>query len=169
MHMMTSLISKSDPLVPPKPDARLLKDGATMLSADLSAQADTIIATTDLNTLPQGQPPHADVRGGVDIQIDDEIIHCADVGQGNPNMFSGCRRGYNGTKAAPHKAGAKIFRLVQVAMDLYLADLKTSLKDKIADRVAGVINRCEFDMIYFDGGEVNDANGPCGIGADSSR
>ncbi len=26
--------------------------------------------------------------------------------------------------------------------------------------MAGVINRCGFDMIYFDGGELNSADGP---------
>lgn len=160
MHMMTSLISTSDPLVSPQPDSRLLKDGAATLKADLSPSAETIIATTDLNSLPPGQPSHYDARGGADILIDNEIIHCAQVAQGNPNLFSGCRRGHNGTKAAPHKAGAQIHRLKQAYGYMYMADLRTSLKDQIAARVAGVINRCGFDMIYFDGGGADAANGP---------
>jgi hypothetical protein len=35
----------------------------------------------------------------------------------------------------------------------FYADLRTSLKEEIADRIAGLINRCGFDMIYFDNNE----------------
>jgi hypothetical protein len=42
----------------------------------------------------------------------------------------------------------------------YLADLKAPLAAAISDRVAGLINRAGFDMIDFDGGEVNGKDGP---------
>jgi hypothetical protein len=74
-------------------------------------------------------------------------------------MFLRCTRGFAGTRVAPHKAGAKIHHLVE-RYGCYLADLRTTLKGEISDRVAGVINRCGFDMVYFDGGECNMANGP---------
>src|SRR6185437_12038737 len=58
-----------------------------------------------------------------------------------------------------HKAGAKIYHLVEYA-GAYQADLKTPLKDAISDRIAGLINRSGFDMIYFDGGEINNGTQP---------
>lgn len=42
----------------------------------------------------------------------------------------------------------------------YLADLRTTLATEIAERIAGLVDRVGFDMIYMDAGEVNDANGP---------
>ncbi len=160
MHMMTSLIAKDDPLVCPNPNSRILKDATTTLASNLSSSSNEIDATKQLSTLITGQPLGGLPKGGVDIQIDNEIIHCNEAGgTGNPGMVFRCIRGYAGTKAAPHQAGAKLYRLAE-RFGCYLADLKTSLKDEIADCVAGLINRCGFDMIYFDGGEANDANGP---------
>ena len=37
----------------------------------------------------------------------------------------------------------------------YLVDLKGSLKYKIADRIADVMNQTHAGMIYFDGGEAS--------------
>jgi hypothetical protein len=153
MHMLTSFVGKDDPLVRPKPDHRLLKDGQATLSRDLSATATEMIATTE----PIGmQVPDAVYGPANDILIDDEIIH---YGQIDGAKFIRCVRGFAGTEAAGHKAGAKMHHLAE-RVGSYLADLRTPLKDLISDRVAGVINRCGFDMIYFDGGEVNAANGP---------
>lgn len=42
----------------------------------------------------------------------------------------------------------------------YLADLRTTLATDIAERIAGLVDRVGFDMIYMDAGEVNDVNGP---------
>ena len=160
MHMMTSLISKNDPLVRPTPDPRLLKDAATTLAKDTDANATTITAGDDLAAFMDAGRQHDDgVDRGIDIQVGEEILFCNQVGVATPTNFSACQRGMHGTKAKAHPAGTPVHRLAQGA-GAYLADLKTTLKDKIADRVAQVINECGFDMIYFDGGEINRANGP---------
>ena len=46
MHMLTSLVGKNDPMVRPKPDPGLLKDGEATLSTDVSELA------TELKRLP---------------------------------------------------------------------------------------------------------------------
>ena len=143
MHMLTSLVGKNDPLVSPKPDHRLLKDAEGTLAADLSQQATEFAVSS-----------YPGAAG--DIEIDDEIVQC---GKLDGAKFLECTRGSMGTMPAPHHTGAKLDHLAQ-ASGSYLADLKTSLKDAISDRVAGLINRCGFDMIYCDGGELNSANGP---------
>jgi hypothetical protein len=136
MHMLTSFVGKNDPLVRPKPDLGLLKDGQGTLSTNLSAQATELVMTST----PTGFP----------------IIHCNQIN--GPKVLQ-CVRGFAGTRAGVHKGSAKIQRLAE-RDGAYLADLRSPLAGTIADRVAGVINRAGFDMIYFDGGELNSANGP---------
>jgi hypothetical protein len=157
MHMLTSFVGKDDSLVRPKPNPGLLKDAEATLAAGMNDTATELVAEPATPTLlarfPVAPGPYGPAN---DILIDDEIIH---YGRINGANLVQCVRGFAGTKAVPHKAGAKIYHLAERAGS-YLADLKTALKDTISDRVAGVINRCGFDMIYFDGGEVNDANGP---------
>jgi hypothetical protein len=153
MHMLTSFVGKNDPLVRPKPDPRLLKDTEATLAADVNETVRELAAPSALAAFSAEEGYYGTAN---DVLIDDEIAH---YGQINGTKLVQCVRGFAGTKAAPHKAGAKIHHLVE-RFGSYLADLKTSLKDAISDRVAGVIDRCGFDMIYFDGGEFNNANGP---------
>jgi hypothetical protein len=153
MHMLTSFVGKNDPLVRPKPSPWLLKDADAKLATDVSDTATQLATASALAGLPAEDGYYGAAK---DFQIDDEIIHC---GQINGVTFLQCVRGFAGTKPAPHEAGTRIYHLAERGGS-YLADLKTPLKDAISDRVAGVINRCGFDMIYFDGGEINSANGP---------
>ena len=160
MHMMTSLVSKNDPLVRPRPDRRLLKDSATALAEDIGARKPTIKAKDDLSAFSDDVRQHDEgVDRGIDIQIDEEIIFCKETGRTEPNVFSNCQRGAYGTAKKPHKAGTPVYRLAQGA-GAYMANLKTSLNEQIADRIAGIVNHCGFDMIYFDGSELDRANGP---------
>ncbi len=155
LHFLTSFVSKHDPLVRPVPDPRLLKDDRAVLTADIDEHA-TEIAADSLATFPTEGAFYGDNKAGFDIQIDNEIIQYRAIGT---NTFLKCLRGFAGTKAAPHKAGATIHHLVE-RYGCYLADLRTTLKNEISERIAGLINRCGFDMVYFDGGECNSANGP---------
>jgi hypothetical protein len=152
MHMVTSVVAKNDPLVRPKPSPWLLKDAEATLAADVNWAATELPAASTL----AGFVANGHSGAGNDAVIDDEIIH---YGQISGTAFVQCARGFAGTRPAPHRAGAKVYHLAERA-GVYLADLKTPLKDAISDRVAGLLDRCGFDMIYFDGGNVNDANGP---------
>ena len=159
IHMLTSFVGKNDPLVRPTPDPRLLKDDQATLAADLEIKAQTITAIAPLTSFPTEGAFYGGAKAGFDIQIDDEIIQYRAIGGAGTNAFLQCLRGFAGTKAAPHKAGAPIHHLVE-RYGSYLVDLRTTLKNEVSERIAGVINRCGFDMIYFDGGECNGANGP---------
>ncbi len=159
MDMLTSFVGKNDSLVHPVPDLGLLKDAEAILAVDLDEKAQEIIATTGLAGFPSEPAYYGTAKAGLDLVIDDEIIHYQSIGGPASERFLKCTRSYSGTKAMPHKSGAKIYHLAE-RYGCYLADLRTPLKDKISDRIAGLINRCGFDMIYFDGGEVNSANGP---------
>jgi hypothetical protein len=153
MHMFTSFVGKNDPLVRPQPDPRLLKDAEATLALDLSETATEFAVVSALAGFPAEEGRFGTAN---DIVIEDEIIHC---GQINGTKFLQCIRGFAGTNPALHKASSKIYHLAE-RFGSYLADLRSPLKDVISDRVVGLINRLGFDMIYFDGGEVNGANGP---------
>jgi hypothetical protein len=159
MHMLTSFVGKNDPLVTPKPDGRLLMDGRTRLAADVDAAAVELRAAGPLADFPREGAFYGDARQGMDLLVDQEIMHYAGIGGPGGRTFLQCTRGFAHTTPAPHKAGAAIRHLCE-RYGSYLVDLRTSLKDELAERVAGVFNRCSFDMIYFDGGECNMANGP---------
>jgi len=159
MHMLTSLVSKSDPLARPRPDARLLKDDEAMLSVFLDEKGKEVCAREPLTSFPIEGAFYGNAKAGFDVQIDEEIIQYHAVGGASTNQFLKCQRSFGGTRAASHKPGTKIYHLAE-RYGSYLADLRTPLKNEIAERIAGLINRCGFDMIYFDGGECSAANGP---------
>lgn len=159
MHMLTSFVGKNDLLVRPKPDSRLLKDAAAVLANDLDIFSTEITAESKLSEFPMQMAFYGSSKAGLDIQIDNEIIHYSEISGADSKTFLRCSRGYAGTKASSHKRGAKIYHLAE-RYGSYLVDLRTPLMNEVSDRISGVINRCGFDMIYFDGGEVNSANGP---------
>jgi hypothetical protein len=159
MHTLTSMISKTDPLVTPRPDPRLLKDNEATLAATIDSAATVINAVAPLSTFPGQAAVYGVNQGGLDIQIDDEIIEYRTIGGPGNKQFLQCTRGFAGTAPAPHLVGARIYHLCE-RLGRYMVDLRTSLKDDVADNIAGVYNRCGFDMIDFDGGELNDVLQP---------
>jgi hypothetical protein len=159
LHMLTSFVGKNDPLVRPVPDRRLLTDAATSLARDVDDKAAELLVTDVPEGFPRRAAYYGASRQGFDLLVDREIIRYGRVGGAEGRSLLQCTRGAHGTRPARHAAGAKVRHLTE-RYGCYLADLRTSLKDELADRVAGVVNRCGFDMIYFDGGECNGANGP---------
>jgi hypothetical protein len=155
MHMLTSFIDKRDPLVHPRPDPRLLKDASSALASAIGATSAELNASDGLTGFGSESALYGG-KAGRDIQIDDEIVQYRSV---SGSKLLGCLRGFAGTQPAPHRAGAKIYHLAE-RFSSYLVDLNTPLKDVLSERIGGLINRCGFDMIYFDGGEVNGASGP---------
>jgi hypothetical protein len=149
MHMLTSLVAKNDPLVVPKPDPGLLKGSRMTLTTNLSAQSN------EIEMAPAPGDFHQ-IDGPADFAVNDEIVHC---NQTNATKLLNCQRGYTGTTPSIHQSGTQIQQLMETS-GAYLADLRSPLAATIADRIAGLINRVGFDMIYFDGGELSSANGP---------
>jgi hypothetical protein len=158
MHMLTSLVDKRDPLASPRPDPRLLKDSVAALAEDLDAGSTTV--PLDGATLPDPAGRIGSGPVGNDVQIDDEIVRCARLDRiGRRAALGGCERGASGTRRTAHRKGARVSHLAE-RHGCYLADLRTSLGGEIAARIADLIDRLGFDMIYLDAGEVGDANGP---------
>jgi hypothetical protein len=151
LHMLTSLVSRNDPLV--KSDlSMLLTDAETALANDIGEGDTEISATSPLDDFRKGGLSE-------DLQIGEELVRCPRIGGPRMDRFMNCARGVGGTKAAPHKAGEKIRGLSSDGGN-YFVDLKTPLTGKVSQRIADLFNRCGFDMIYFDAGELNSRDGP---------
>lgn len=158
LHMLTSFVGKNDPLVTPRPDPGLLKDASAVLAADIGRDDTVIPLEGDLSGFPLSPAYYGDAKQGFEIQIGDEIVRYGKIDPEGKRLLD-CVRGYLGTTRAPHEKGGRVDHLCE-RYGCYLADLRSSLMERIADRIAGVVNRCGFDMIYFDGGECNAAMGP---------
>lgn len=160
MHTFVSKVSKSDPYVTPVPDRRFWVDLESELAEPVDAAQTSLRVAGDLREWP-GSPVarQKSWEGGVDkhrdVIIDDEIIRYESIGpEGRWDTFENCRRGAYGTVAAPHAAGARARHYgVDGCINGYIIDQETDLIDEVAERAAGIFNRCGFDMVYFDGGE----------------
>ncbi|MGQ9820885.1 MAG: hypothetical protein ACUVQK_03400 [Thermogutta sp.] len=158
LHMLTSFVGKNDPLVTPQPHPGLLIDATAVLAADIS-ESDTVIPLEgNLTDFPLSPAYYGDAKQGFEVRIGDEIIRYGKIDPDGKRLVD-CARGYLGTARAPHGKGSRVDHLCE-RYGCYLADLRSPLMEQIADRIAGVVNRCGFDMIYFDGGECNAAMGP---------
>lgn len=158
MHLVTSMISKHDALAAPVPDPRLLVDARGTLASSVGPGDTTLVLQGALSEFPREGAFYGNVKGGRDVRIGSEIVRYATVDEAGRRLL-GCQRGVGGTRATSHAQGASVEHLAE-RYGSYLADLKTNLLGQMADRIAGLIDRCGFDMVYFDGGENASANGP---------
>lgn len=153
LHFLSTGVSYNDRYLAPRPDPRLFKDASTTLARAVDAQQQTLWCAERPGDFPKGLHPRGSYFGnGVDIQINNEIISYGACFKTHPYRFTHCRRGACGTRAAPHKRGAAILHLMR-SYSYFVTDQNTSLIDEIARRIAGVMDHCRFDMMYFDGAE----------------
>lgn len=160
MHCFASKVAKHDPFVTPVPDRRFWVDREATLAGPMTAEATTITLEEDLREWPGSPVASQKVwEGGVDKHrdaiIDDEIVTYESIGpEGKWNTLVDCRRGAYGTRAASHTAGTAVRHYgVDGCINGYIIDQETDLLDEVAGRLAEVFNRCDFDMVYFDGSE----------------
>lgn len=148
LHMLAGFVSRTDPLLRTPSGRHLLETGRGALLAALDAHT----AKLALAAMPR-------VRDGVvDLQIDDELITCYRRDSGG--TFRRCVRGRSGTRVAAHAGGAVVRLLQTYTSNFYLADISTPLRTRIARRIAGLINRAKFDLLFVDGGGGRVAAGP---------
>ncbi len=157
LHVLTSMVSKNDPLASP-PDPRLLADAAATLAKRAEPGDTTLNLGEALDAFPEDPAHYGNAPGGTDVRIGSEVIRYGRVDRSARRLL-GCKRGVAGTRATSHDAGAKVEHLAE-RYDSYLADLRTSLLPQISERLSGLINRCGIGMVYFDGGENAMPGGP---------
>lgn len=156
-HTMSGSIYKFDDYVTPIPDKRLAKDGERILAADIGSDDDFIPVTES----PEGFSLEASYlsRGGMDLQIGDELITYSGYSTTEPFGFTGCTRGAHGTFVSDHKKGETVYHMAE-RYNWYMVGGKTSMVEEIAGNIADAINRCGFDWVYYDGSEALAGQGP---------
>jgi len=160
MHCYASKIAKIDAYVTPVPDRRFWVDLSTVLAADAGPKDAALRTTSDLSQWPGSPVARQTIwEGGVmkhqEVILEDEIVRYQAIGpEGKWDTFLGCQRGSYGTRPAAHKAGTPGRHYgVDGCINGYIIDQETTLLDEATSRLAEVFNACDFDMVYFDGGE----------------
>jgi len=156
LHTYSFFIDKRCPWVTPVPDERLAKDITLTLAEPVAAETATIPVEESPGSISTVHGFF--VRNSVILQIDDELLEYGDVQKEPPYGFSKCRRGAFGTRAAPHRRGAKVHHLRQ-CFNLLVPDGESSLLTEVAALTADMYNDCGFDMIYLDALDGEDAIG----------
>lgn len=160
-HSLSFAIAKDSRWITPAPDPRLAKDGCCTLAESISADAASIPVSESLEQV--STRPTARDDNSLILQVDRELIEFQAVARVGGWAFAGCRRGALGTVAAPHAAGAKIFRLAKVWGN-FVPDGHSTLLPEIAAAAADLVNACGFDMAYFDGLDGEDRLGDPALG-----
>jgi len=147
LHTYAFFISKDCPWVTPVPDPRLGKDATFTLAQPLDAAGDRVSVVESIAKM--SAVTGFFVRNSATLQVDDELITYSEVSESAPFMFTKCRRGACGTRAAPHKQGAKVHHLKE-CFGRFTPDCDSTLLAEVAARQAETVNACGFDMMYID-------------------
>lgn len=148
-HTLSNFITPNDPYVTPRPDRRLARIGASALQRDIAATQTEIAVvspdffrrTTDLNTVVIGQ----------------ELVRYKGISPRAPWRLLDCTRGSFGTRAASHRAGARVEKLMDHGYHVFLTD--ADLSQEVARNIAKLCNETGALQLSFDGLEGNWSTG----------
>ena len=147
LHTYAFFIDKKCDWVTPVPDPRLAKDKTFTLSENLTTEGNEL----RVNEATEGMSAVTGffVRNSATLRVGDELITYTSVSKSAPYVFTGCKRGAYGTRAASHPRGTKADHLKE-CFGLFVPDPETTLLAEVAQRNADFYNECGFDMIYLD-------------------
>lgn len=143
VHILTNFITTNDPYVTPVPHKDLMIFSKTEITADVTADAKEI-------TIKEGAG-YVKKNTCQAIRIGDEIIQFQSVSKEAPYKLLKCKRGAYGTKAAAHKAGATIARLVDHGYKTLFPNFE--LQKEMIARLAEFYNYTGVAQLDFDGHE----------------
>ncbi len=151
VHTLSNFITTNDPYVTPVPDVRLAKVGNSVLTARIdTTQTEIGVESPDFFNQFENNTLRTAMAG-------EELIRYEGVSESAPWRLLGCERGAWGTRAATHERGDKIGKLAEHPYNVSLTD--PDLAVVVAERIAGLFNRCGFRQISFDGLEGNRSTG----------
>jgi hypothetical protein len=150
IHTLTACIDTRDSWVTPRPSPSLIASARYTLAQPFAADARTLY----VNEKPVSG--HELVwtysSNGNAIRLGDEIIRYTGISHEPPYAFLDCERGAFRTTVSAHAAGDSAEFLQQRYLAFY-PEPDSQLADELADAIAKVYNRCNLDMLYFDGSE----------------
>jgi len=150
VHTLTACIDPRDAWVTPEASPHLIATASYTLARPMTP-TDTVIYVNE--------KPSADhdvvftyMSNGNAIRIGTEIVQYGEVVSESPYAFARCQRGAFKTRPAAHAAGERADYLQQRYIAFY-PQPGSPLAEELAERIAGVINTCALDQLYFDGSE----------------
>jgi len=155
-HTYAFFIDKNSSYVTPVPSPDLGYFDSFTLAEPVNAQSDEISVRE--STAEISLTTGFFVRNSVTLRIGEELIEYEGVTGNSPYKFTGCRRGVNGTRSAPHQANEKAFHLREM-FGRFVPGPETALFEKIASETAEIVSNCDFDGIYFDAIDGSDILG----------
>ena len=147
LHIHYNKVSTNDPYVVELADPRMSTAFEIVLAKDIGSDDDVIAV--------QGNPARLWRENGRRlVWLGREVISFDGIETKEPYRLTGCRRGLFGSRAAAHARG-EYGRLVKVDdwPIFIVVDQETEIADEIAARLAGIVDGCDFRMIYYDGAE----------------
>jgi len=178
-HSLSAFIDFKDPLITPVPNEHLALCSVAKLAEDIGADDTTILLDSALFDgyaagLPEAAPQKsgkgkASKKGGKSpkkrkapptiVRMGSELVfYKSAVSKGKDKVeISGCKRGYCGTKAAPHSKGDLIARCITHKRKAFFPDIR--LLPTVARNLARIYVDGGMENTSFDGLEGTDATG----------
>ena len=148
-HTLSNFITPNDSYVTPKPDPRLARIGTSKLTADIDS------AETEL---PVADPVWFQKKTTMNtVVIGEELIQYGGVSAEAPRRLLKCQRGAWGTKAASHRKGDAVGKLMDHDYKVFLTD--AALAQEVARNIAAFCNHAGAIQLSFDGLEGNWSTG----------
>ena len=148
-HTLSNFITPNDSYVTPVPDRRLARVGASVLQSDADA-LQTEITVTEPDFFRQSTVLST-------VVIGEELVQYGSVSAQAPWRLLDCKRGSFGTRAAAHRAGSSMGKLMDHSYHVFLTD--ADLSQEVARNIAHFCNLTGARQLSFDGLEGNWSTG----------
>ena len=151
VHTLSNFIGLNDPYVTPVPDPRLARVGTSRLEQDLS------VSETEIQVAEPiwfNQMKNNTLKTAV---IGEELIRYGSVSSVKPWRLLNCQRGAWGTRAANHRKGEAVGKLMDHGYRVFLTN--ADLSREVAERIADLFSQTGLRQISFDGLEGNWSTG----------
>ncbi|NOZ21856.1 MAG: hypothetical protein GXP25_12310 [Planctomycetes bacterium] len=142
-HTLSGFITTNDAYVTPVPDPRLGRIGSATLAGDIDAAA-TEIPVSDATPFRKRQTLSAVIMGR-------ELATYEGITEASPPRLTGVRRGAFGTTASAHAKGDDIGKLADHSYKTFFPGIANGMMDEMADRLIDLVNKCDIQMMSFDG------------------
>lgn len=147
LHILHSHVGRLSRYLRPVPDYRL----NLVRNFTLSKSINTVDTTIYVDQNPEGSTMANNCRI---LRVGNELISYTGFTTTKPYMFTGCKRGADGTKANAAERGLNIGILdisEFLAQSVYV-NQDNDLQDELAEKIANIYD-AGFEFIYFDGAE----------------
>jgi hypothetical protein len=148
-HTLSNFITPNDSFVTPKPDPRLARIGTSELTTGVGA-AETEFSVAD----PVWFQKKTELNT---VVIGEELILYESVSKEAPWRLLKCERGAWGTKAAAHRSGEAVGKLMDHGYKVFLTD--AALSREVARNIAAFCNHTGATQLSLDGLEGNSSTG----------